>query len=86
MTKYQIFKAAAATSGVLGGLLAVSHAFAADYLITATDTVPIFQDGATAVKQNGLAILQVAVPYVEGALVALAIVWVAILVARHFRP
>jgi len=60
-----------------------------DYLITASDTVPVFEGGATAVKTNGLAILNVAVPYVAGAAVCFAIIgvlwFVVYLFIRHNR-
>jgi hypothetical protein len=52
-----------------------------DYLIQASDTVPVFQNGAAALKSNGLALLNVAVPYLVGVAVAVAIigvVWVAV--------
>lgn len=56
-----------------------------DYLIQSSDTIPVFQSGAVALKTNGLAILNVAVPYLVGVAVALAIiaiVWVAVRMVR----
>jgi len=56
-----------------------------DYLITASDTIPIFELGATAVKNNGLAVLTVAVPYLAGAAVAFIVVLIFWAVVHYFR-
>ena len=88
------------TSKVLGifGILALAsflvlpflmasqaHAQTPDYLITSTDTIPIFQTGAAAVKENGLAVLNVAVPYLAGAAVAFAVILILWIVVRYFK-
>lgn len=57
----------------------------ASYLITASDTIPVFQLGAQAVKDNGLAILNVAVPYLAGAAVAFAVILIIWVVVRYFK-
>jgi len=69
--------------GVLSPFFLTAHA--QSYLITATDTIPIFEAGATAVKDNGLAVLEVAVPYLAGAAVAFAVILIIWVVVRYFR-
>lgn len=68
---------------ILVGMTARAHA-ADDYLITASDTIPIFTSGAAAVKTNGLAVLGITIPYWAGALVAFAVIAVLFFVARLF--
>lgn len=64
---------------------ATAHAQSYDYQITASDTIPIFQAGAAAVKTNGVAILNVAVPYLAGAAVAFAVILILWVVVRYFK-
>lgn len=44
-----------------------------DYIVTATDTIPVFQNAAAVAKSNGLAVLNVGLPYVAAFLVAIVI-------------
>lgn len=87
-TKSVLLKAVAPLASAMA-LLVAGVAHASGYLIEASDTEPIFTAGATAAKSNGLAILNIAVPYAAGAAVAFAIIgvlwFVVSLFLRHRR-
>ena len=69
----------------MGGTInKIPHLFM-DYLIQSSDTIPIFQAGAAALKSNGLGVLEVAVPWLAGALVALTVVYIFYRVFRMLR-
>ena len=73
------------TGATIAALLApLAHA-QVDYTITASDTIPVFEAGAAALKDNGLAVLNVAVPWLAGALIALTIVYLFYRVFSYFR-
>lgn len=68
------------TSIVTG--LGVAHAQAYDYIVSATDTVPIFEQTAQVAKSNGLAVLGVGLPYFVGFMIALVILALVLLPIR----
>jgi len=81
------FAAAAALAmvGVVSFAGLVPQAQASGYLIQTSDTIPVFEAGATAVKDNGLAMLTIAVPYLAGAAVAFALILIIWVVVSYFR-
>jgi hypothetical protein len=81
--KLTLFAVSAVSVGA--SLLALTAHAADDYLITASDTIPIFQNGASAVKSNGIAVLNVAVPYLAGAAVAFSVILILWVVVSYFR-
>lgn len=83
--KSRLIVAAGSALGLVGTLIGVAHAQAYDYTITASDTIPVFENGAASLKSNGLAVMNVAVPWLAGALIALTIVYIFYRVFRHFR-
>jgi len=66
--------------------LALVNLAKADYTIVASDTLPIFESGALAIKTQGIAVLTVVFPWLVGALVALSAIYVSYRVIRHFMP
>jgi len=66
----------------VGGLLVnMAHA-ADDYIVSATDTIPIFTQTAAIAKSNGLAVLGIGLPYFVGFMIALVILALVLLPIR----
>ncbi len=58
--------------------------FSGGYLVPASDTICLFKLGAASLKSNGLAILNVSVPWLAGALIALLIITFFYFLGKYF--
>lgn len=80
-----------AVAGIGASLVNIAHG-QVDYLVTASDTVPIFENTAAVGKQQFVQTANIALPYYVGFMIALVVLLLALLpvkkiwgvIAGHF--